>query len=182
MLRAIDETIIEGVATTLPADVIILCDEEFVHGTHSTKWVETNLDVSGIATTPASSGATSEPTIRRDVTAEVNGRRVAVSLWLPESGEEQLSKARSTAAKPRRQHHAGVVGSGSGNVTVPMQGTVVKVSVEVGQSVEAGETVLILEAMKMENSIQAEKAGVVASIKVAAGDSVSAGDVVAVIE
>ena len=73
----------------------------------------------------------------------------------------------STAAKPRRQHHAGVVGSGSGNVVVPMQGTIVKVNVEVGQQVEAGDTVVILEAMKMENSVNAEKSGVVESINVA---------------
>ena len=63
-----------------------------------------------------------------------------------------------------------------------MQGTVVKVSVAVGQSVDAGQTVLILEAMKMENSISAEKAGIVTEIKVTAGDSVGAGDVVVVIE
>jgi acetyl-CoA/propionyl-CoA carboxylase biotin carboxyl carrier protein len=58
----------------------------------------------------------------------------------------------------------------------------VKVTVEEGQHVEAGETVIILEAMKMENVVNAEKSGVVKSIKVKAGDSVSAGDVVAVIE
>jgi acetyl-CoA/propionyl-CoA carboxylase biotin carboxyl carrier protein len=58
----------------------------------------------------------------------------------------------------------------------------VKVAVEVGQKVEAGETVVILEAMKMENSVNAEKSGVVKAIRVAAGDSVSGGDVVAVIE
>jgi acetyl-CoA/propionyl-CoA carboxylase biotin carboxyl carrier protein len=63
-----------------------------------------------------------------------------------------------------------------------MQGTIVKVAVEVGQHVEAGETVVILEAMKMENVVNAERTGVVKSIKVKAGDSVSAGDVVAVIE
>jgi acetyl-CoA/propionyl-CoA carboxylase biotin carboxyl carrier protein len=63
-----------------------------------------------------------------------------------------------------------------------MQGTIVKVSVEEGANVEAGDTIVILEAMKMENSVNAEKAGVVKSIKVKAGDSVGAGDVVAVIE
>jgi acetyl-CoA/propionyl-CoA carboxylase biotin carboxyl carrier protein len=63
-----------------------------------------------------------------------------------------------------------------------MQGTIVKVSVEVGQVVESGETIVILEAMKMENNVNAEKAGTVKSVKVKAGDSVSAGDVVAVIE
>jgi acetyl-CoA/propionyl-CoA carboxylase biotin carboxyl carrier protein len=75
-----------------------------------------------------------------------------------------------------------VVGSGSGTVTVPMQGTIVKVSVVEGQSVEAGDTVVILEAMKMENSVNAEKAGIVKKIHVATGASVTAGDVVVEIE
>jgi acetyl-CoA/propionyl-CoA carboxylase biotin carboxyl carrier protein len=182
MLRAIEETRIEGVATTLPADVVILTSEEFVTATHSTKTVEEQLDFSGITTevTPVESVGTGD--VRKDVTAEVNGRRITVALWVPEISDDGLPRPISTAAKPRRQHHAGVLGSGSSNVSVPMQGTIVKVSVEVGQAVEAGDTVMILEAMKMENSVNAEKAGVVMSINVASGDSVSAGDVVAVIE
>ena len=119
--------------------------------------------------------------VRKDVTAEVNGRRVTVALWMPEY-DDGVPRAQSTAAKPRRQHHAGVLGSGSANVVVPMQGTIVKVNVEVGQQVEAGDTVVILEAMKMENSVNAEKSGVVVSINVAAGDSVGAGDTVVVVE
>jgi acetyl-CoA/propionyl-CoA carboxylase biotin carboxyl carrier protein len=63
-----------------------------------------------------------------------------------------------------------------------MQGTIVKVSVVEGQAVEAGDTVVILEAMKMENSVNAEKSGVVKKIHVATGASVSAGDVVVEIE
>jgi acetyl-CoA/propionyl-CoA carboxylase biotin carboxyl carrier protein len=73
-------------------------------------------------------------------------------------------------------------GASSGQVTVPMQGTIVKVLVAVGDTVEIGQTVCVLEAMKMENAINAEKAGVVAEVKVAAGDAVGGGDVVAVIE
>ena len=72
--------------------------------------------------------------------------------------------------------------AGSGAVTVPMQGTIVKVLVEVGQAVEVGATVCVLEAMKMENNITADKAGTVTEIKVAPGDSVGSGDVVVVIE
>ena len=63
-----------------------------------------------------------------------------------------------------------------------MQGTIVKVLVEVGQQVEAGQTVCVLEAMKMENNIAAEKAGTVKEIKVQPGQTVGGGDVVAVIE
>jgi acetyl-CoA/propionyl-CoA carboxylase biotin carboxyl carrier protein len=63
-----------------------------------------------------------------------------------------------------------------------MQGTIVKVNVVVGQAVEAGDTVVILEAMKMENTVNAEKSGVIKSVKVATGDQVSGGDVVVEIE
>ena len=66
-------------------------------------------------------------------------------------------------------------------MTVPMQGTIVKLLVEVGQAVEVGQGIVVLEAMKMENQINAEKAGTVAEIKVAVGDKVGGGDVVAVI-
>jgi acetyl-CoA/propionyl-CoA carboxylase biotin carboxyl carrier protein len=182
MLRAIEETTIEGVVTTLAADVVILTDEEFVNGTHSTKWVETNLDFSSLPSTGGDAVSVGDGRVRKDVTAEVNGRRVTVALWVPESSDDLPNRPQSTAAKPRRQHHAGVLGSGSGTVTVPMQGTIVKVNVEIGQNVEAGETVVILEAMKMENAVNAERSGVIKSIKVATGDSVSAGDIVVVIE
>jgi acetyl-CoA/propionyl-CoA carboxylase biotin carboxyl carrier protein len=181
MLRAIEETTIEGVATTLGADVIILSDEAFVRGTHSTKWVETDLDFSSIPNNAASVVSIGEGRVRKDVTAEVNGRRVTVALWVPED-EDLPTRPQSTALKPRRQHHTGVLGSGSGKVTVPMQGTIVKVNVAVGQVVEAGDTVVILEAMKMENSVNAEKSGVVKKVNVATGASVSAGDVVVEIE
>jgi acetyl-CoA/propionyl-CoA carboxylase biotin carboxyl carrier protein len=182
MLRAIEETTIEGVATTLAADVVILSDEQFVLGTHSTKWVETQLDFTSLPASASPAVSIGEGRVRKDVTAEVNGRRVTVALWVPESNDDVVARPQSTAAKPRRQHHSGVLGSGSGTVSVPMQGTIVKVNVEVGQSVEAGDTVVILEAMKMENTVNAEKSGVVKSIKVATGDQVSAGDVVVVIE
>jgi acetyl-CoA/propionyl-CoA carboxylase, biotin carboxylase, biotin carboxyl carrier protein len=181
MLRAIEETTIQGVATTLPADVVILTDEQFVQGTHATNWVEGELDFTTLPEVVTTAASVGDGQVRKDVTAEVNGRRVTVALWVPEF-DDGVPRAQSTAAKPRRQHHAGVLGSGSASVVVPMQGTIVKVNVEVGQAVEAGDTVVILEAMKMENSVNAEKSGVVTAINVAAGDSVSAGDVVVVVE
>ncbi len=182
MLRAIEETHIEGVATTLPADTVILSHEDFVTGQHSTKWVEERLDFSSLPSHGTPVVSVGDGRVRKDVTAEVNGRRVTVALWVPDSPDEGLAKPVSTAAKPRRQHHAGVVGTGTGKVTVPMQGTIVKVVAVVGQAVAAGDTIVILEAMKMENSVVAEKDGVVASLHVGEGDAVSAGDVVAVVE
>ena len=181
MLRAIEETVISGVATTLPADTIILNDEAFVNGTHSTKWVEANLDFSNLPKVDRAVLSVGSGTVRKDVTAEVNGRRVTVAMWVPEPADEGLPRPHSTAPKPRRQHSSAVV-SGSGEVAVPMQGTIVKVNVEVGQKVSAGETVVILEAMKMENNVNAEKDGVVKTVRVTEGASVAAGDVVVVIE
>jgi acetyl-CoA/propionyl-CoA/long-chain acyl-CoA carboxylase, biotin carboxylase, biotin carboxyl carrier protein len=182
MLRAIEETVIEGVATTLPADVIILSSEDFVNGTHSTRWVESNLDFSELPPAAPPVVSIGDGAVRKDVTAEVNGRRITVALWVPDNDDDVSERPQSTARKPRRQHHTGVLGSGSGKVTVPMQGTIVKVNVEVGQKVEAGDTVVILEAMKMENTVNAEKSGVVTAVNVATGDQVGGGDVVVEIE
>ncbi|NNN02465.1 MAG: acetyl-CoA carboxylase biotin carboxylase subunit [Acidimicrobiaceae bacterium] len=176
LLRAIGETRIEGVATTLPADEIILNDPHFIEGTHSTRWVEESLDFSGVSS-PASANTPESELVRRDVTAEVNGRRVAVSVWLPD-----VAATLSTPVKKRRDHHASLASSGSGTVIAPMQGTIVKVSVSEGQSVAVGDTVVVLEAMKMENALTAERAGTVTRVAVSAGDSVNSGDVMVTIE
>jgi acetyl-CoA/propionyl-CoA carboxylase biotin carboxyl carrier protein len=108
----------------------------------------------------------------------VNGKRFDVTVWVPENAATPTAKS-----KPRRAAAgSGAAGGGSGDVTVPMQGTIVKVLVDVGQAVDVGEGIVVLEAMKMENQINAEKAGTVKAIKVAPGDTVGGGDVVAVIE
>jgi acetyl-CoA/propionyl-CoA carboxylase biotin carboxyl carrier protein len=188
MLRAIDETVITGVATTLPADVAILAHPDFVAGEHSTNWVEQTLDLSTVradlgdpaaATAPAP-GEDSLPRVLRDVTAEVDGRRYQVKLWVPDVGETVMAGVASREAGPKRPK-ATASGAGSGTVAVPMQGTIVKVLVAVGDAVEIGQTVCVLEAMKMENNVNAEKAGTVKEVKVQAGDSVGPGDVIAVI-
>jgi acetyl-CoA/propionyl-CoA carboxylase biotin carboxyl carrier protein len=182
LLRAIEETVIEGVATTLPADVVILSDDDFINGTHSTKWVETNLDFSAITTPSTAGAAAGTGLVRRDVVAEVAGKKVTVALYLPEGSDDGAPRAQSTAQKPKRAHGSGTTSSGSGSLTAPMQGTIVKVNVAVGDTVDAGTAVVVLEAMKMENALNAEKSGKVTAVKVAAGDSVSAGDVLVVIE
>jgi acetyl-CoA/propionyl-CoA carboxylase biotin carboxyl carrier protein len=185
MLRAIDETKITGVATTLPAHVAILSHPDFAAAIHSTKWVEEKLDLSGIgadASAPPApaSGDEEVPTVERDVTAEVDGRRYSVRLWVPDLGPA-AGPARP-AGRPKRAAASAVASVGSGQVMVPMQGTIVKVLVAVGDVVEVGQTVCLLEAMKMENAVAAEKDGVVKELRVNAGDSVGAGDIVAVIE
>ena len=187
MLRALREFRIEGIATTIPADVAILEHPDFAAATHSTKWVEDVLDLTGVDSAPAPTTADGpEAKIKRDVDVEVNGRRYSVSLWVPESAGTAVAGSASgaVAARPLRAGGAGsgAAAGGSGAVTVPMQGTIVKVLVEVGQAVEVGQTICVLEAMKMENNITAEKAGTIKELKVTTGDSVGSGDVVALID
>jgi len=185
MLRALGETVIRGVSTTIPADVVILQHPDFVAARHSTRWVEDALDLSAVTAATVEPTATSgeseaePPRVLREVTAEVDGRRYTVKLWVPEVAGS-LAGGR-VAQRPSRSRSA-ATGTGSGTVTVPMQGTIVKVLVAPGDTVEVGQTVCVLEAMKMENAIVAEKTGTVTEVKVSAGDPVGPGDVVAVIE
>ena len=185
-VRALNEMVVEGVATTIPADLAILNHPDFHAMQHSTKWVEEVLDLSGVeapkAPVPAE-GDESGPLVQRNTTVEVNGKRFDVKMWVPQ-GQAVVATAggKPAAKKPARAAGAaGAAGGGSGNVTAPMQGTIVKILVEVGQAVEAGQAVVVLEAMKMENQIAAEKSGTVKEIKVAAGVTVGAGDVVVII-
>ncbi len=188
-VRCLDEMIVEGVATTIPADLAILRHPDFAAVEHSTKWVEEVLDLSGIEAPkkPAPAvGADGDPAplVERSTTVEVNGKRFAVKLWVPEAAPVVVGAgaASTSTRKPTRSAaSAGTAGGGSGDVVVPMQGTIVKVLVEVGDAVEIGQAVCVLEAMKMENQITAEKAGTVKEIKVAAGATVGAGDVVVII-
>jgi acetyl-CoA/propionyl-CoA carboxylase biotin carboxyl carrier protein len=182
MLRALHEFRLEGIATTIPADVAILNHPDFQAATHSTKWVEDTLDLTGIDSAPTTTSDPEDAKVKRDVDVEVNGKRYSVSLWVPESAAAPVSGGGATPRPRRSGAGAGVAVGGSGAVTVPMQGTIVKVLVEIGQAIEVGQTVCVLEAMKMENNITAEKAGTVKEIKVAPGASVGAGDVVVVID
>jgi acetyl-CoA/propionyl-CoA carboxylase biotin carboxyl carrier protein len=187
-VRALRELEVSGVATTIPADIAILEHPDFRAVEHYTRWVETDLDLSAIAPTPTAvpaEGDGAERKVRRDVDVEVNGKRFTVAMWVPESTAAPASGGAAVGAKrPRRSAAAaaGAVLSGSGRVTVPMQGTIVKVLVEVGQQVEAGQTVVVLEAMKMENNVNADKSGTVSEVRVQPGQSVGGGDVVVVID
>ncbi len=184
-LRALDEMEVSGVATTIPADKAILAHPDFAALDHSTKWVEDTLDLTGITSSPAAEAppAEGEPLVARNIDVEVNGQRYSVRMWVPETAPAAAASGPSGAKRPKRAA-ASKSGSsgGSGDVVVPMQGTIVKVMVAEGDSVEAGDPIVVLEAMKMENNVCAEKSGTVTEIKVAEGDSVGGGDVVAVIE
>jgi acetyl-CoA/propionyl-CoA carboxylase biotin carboxyl carrier protein len=192
LIRALEETEIEGIATTIPAHLAILSHPDFGDATHSTRWVETKVDFAGIDAKPAAAPAPAEgegpeARVQRDVDVEVDGRKFKVRLWVPDVAPAVISGGVGAGgqARPSRPRAAGGGqgggAAGSGNVTVPMQGTIVKILVEVGDAVEVGQAVCVLEAMKMENNIMAEKEGTVAEVKVKPGQTVGAGDVVVVI-
>ncbi len=178
-LRALDELAIEGVATTIPADIAILEAEAFQDNTHSTNWVENGLDLTGV-TSPADGAVDGdEPLTKKNVPVEVNGRKYEVTLWVPETVGVPAAPRRAKRAPSAQGAPAG---GGDGSITAPMQGTIVGVNVAVGDTVSAGDAVVTLEAMKMENAINADIDGTVTEVAVAQGDTVGAGDLLVTIE
>jgi acetyl-CoA/propionyl-CoA carboxylase biotin carboxyl carrier protein len=191
MVRALTEFEIAGIKTTIPAHITLLQTTDFRELGHSTKWVEDEVDQrqfaahapAALSVPAADRDDASAALVERTVPVEVDGRRFSVKVWLPDAPAAP-ARAAAGAARPRPKVSASSAGggSGSGTVSAPMQGTIVKVLVEVGAAVAAGDALLVLEAMKMENHINADKAGTVKEIRVQAGDSVGTGDVLAIIE
>ena len=185
MIRALGELVVDGVETTVPAHEVILGHEDFAAAVHSTRWLE-ELDQSLLAPEAANRPTlggqltSAEPGVEQLVPVEVDGKRFSVRLWMPEAA----SVGPVTAGPPPKLSEAArAMGGGSGGaIAAPMQGTIVKLLVGEGDTVEPGESVLVLEAMKMENHINAEQGGVVTEIRVAAGDTVGTGDVLVIVE
>ena len=180
-IRALEETKIEGLHTTISADLAILRHPDFAATKHSTKWVEETLDLSKIISTTGETQANSDGLVEKNTVVEVNGKRFDVKVWVPPfTGTGVGAPTTKTRSASRGSSQSATAATGT--VTAPMQGTVIKVLVSEGQVVAQGEAVLVLEAMKMENQIQADKAGTVKKISCKAGDTVGAGDVLIVIE
>jgi acetyl-CoA/propionyl-CoA/long-chain acyl-CoA carboxylase, biotin carboxylase, biotin carboxyl carrier protein len=174
MLRALGEYTIEDIDTSIPFHQLMLADDRFVRGDYHTGTVEGELDLSVLAPTTPSDVSISEELGQRHLDLELDGKRFEVIV------REHLATAR--AKKPKPPQRSGKGGGGSGEVlSAPMQGTIVKVLVQVGDPVKAGDSVCVLEAMKMENSILAHAEGKVEELKVQAGQSVEAGATLAVI-
>ena len=173
------------VCTTAPAHVALLSHPDFAAAAHSTKWVEDEVDASVFSAAPAPEIAATvdgeaEELIERTVPVEVNGKRFSVRLWLPDGAAAPAPRQRSSRPRPGATGAGG--SAGNGTISAPMQGTIVKVLVAVGDTVEAGQALLVLEAMKMENHINAETSGTVAEVRVGEGDTVGTGDVLVVVE
>jgi acetyl-CoA/propionyl-CoA carboxylase biotin carboxyl carrier protein len=170
--RALAEFEVEGMPTVIPFHRAVVADPAFApadpHEAFSvhTRWIETefNNTIPAYAGGPASLPEAEE---RQKLVVEVGGKRIEVSLpgGLSLGGGTGGSGGGATRkAAPKRSGAAKSGAAASGDsVTAPMQGTIVKVAVEEGQTVESGAIVVVLEAMKMEQPITAHKAGVITS-------------------
>lgn len=189
--RALAEFNVEGLATVIPFHRAVVADPAFIGDedgfTVHTRWIETEWDNTVEPfTADAAEGEADEALPRQKLIVEVGGRRLEVSL----PGDISLGGGGGGAAngvvrkKPKARKRGGHgTGAATGDsVTAPMQGTVVKVAVEEGQEVEAGELIVVLEAMKMENPVTAHKAGTITGLSVEAGAAITQGTVIAEIK
>lgn len=176
--RALEELRIEGMPTVVPFHKKVVADPAFTAPDGAfgvfTDWIETEFD-NDIPPYAGELGVADEAPDRRHVVVEVNGRRLEVVL--PSGLQAATGHSAEKRRKPtRRGRGGGKLASTGEALTSPMQGTIVKTSVIEGQRVEEGETVLVLEAMKMEQPIAAHRAGTVHNL-VAPGTAVASGDV-----
>ncbi|WP_344873037.1 acetyl/propionyl/methylcrotonyl-CoA carboxylase subunit alpha [Nonomuraea antimicrobica] len=170
--RALAEFEIDGMPTVLPFHRAVVRDPAFTAEpfTVHTRWIETEF--AGDLAPYAGPVAAAEPAERERITVEVAGRRLEVVL------PAGLGAARTPAARRRgrRGRSAGAAPAAGGDALVsPMQGTIVKVMVADGDDVSAGETVVVLEAMKMEQPLAAHKDGTVVGLSAEVGATVTAG-------
>ena len=181
--RALAEFDVQGLATVIPFHLAVVDDPAFAPSDPQTpfavhtRWIETEFD--NRIPPYAGGGVTGEGEARREsVVVEVSGKRFEVSLpaGLGTVGE---APGRGGGARPPRRSTGGRAGhvAGGDALTSPMQGTIVKVVAEEGQQVEAGELVVVLEAMKMEQPINAHKAGIVTGLAAEVGATVANGAV-----
>ncbi|MCT1834198.1 ATP-grasp domain-containing protein, partial [Kocuria palustris] len=181
--RALAELEIEGMATVVPFDRAIVSNPAFAPADGQpfavhTRWIETEFvnDLEPFAGAP---GSGSEAEERQTVVVEVSGKRLEVVLPATVLGSGKPAAA--PAAKNRRERGRGAAKASGDDLTSPMQGTVVKLAVKNGAKVSEGDTVVVIEAMKMEQPLKAHKDGTVSGLDVSPGDTVSAGTTLATI-
>ncbi|MBB3750236.1 acetyl-CoA/propionyl-CoA carboxylase biotin carboxyl carrier protein [Mycolicibacterium sp. BK634] len=188
--RALAEFNVEGLATVIPFHRAVTADPAFIGDGESfdvhTRWIETEWNNTIEPFTGGGPVDEEEAQPRQKVVVEVGGRRVEVSLpgdlaLGNGSGPAESGAIRKKPKARKRGAHGGAQASGDA-VTAPMQGTVVKVAVEEGQTVAAGDLVVVLEAMKMENPVTAHKDGVITGLAVEAGAAITQGTVLAEIK
>jgi acetyl-CoA/propionyl-CoA carboxylase, biotin carboxylase, biotin carboxyl carrier protein len=174
--RALAEFEVDGMPTVLPFHRAVVADPAFageplrVH----TRWIETEFDTPMPAQETAEAVQGSEPAERERLTVEVGGKRLEVIVPAGLGrGTASQGAERARTSRPGRGRSAP---SGGGNTLVsPMQGTIVKIVASEGQQVSAGDVIVVLEAMKMEQPLTAHKDGTVTGLAVEVGQTVSAG-------
>jgi acetyl-CoA/propionyl-CoA carboxylase biotin carboxyl carrier protein len=182
MLRALDEFVIEGVPTTIPFHRLAMLDAAFIAGDVSTTLVEEGMDLSSLRPAPPPERAAVMKPPPRRLVIELQDKRFDVEIipQEPVRVAERQRTPRSPKALERARAELG--GPGKEIVKTPMQGTIVKVLVADGDTVTPGQTLMVLEAMKMENHVTAHQAGRVRGITVSEGQTVATGAVIATIE
>jgi acetyl-CoA/propionyl-CoA carboxylase biotin carboxyl carrier protein len=180
--RALDEFVVDGMPTVIPFHRSVVDDPAFTAADGDfavyTTWIET--DYVNELEPYAGPSVDAEPDERERVTVEVGGKRVEVVL---PGGLGASATAAGGGKKSKRKAGKSAAAAASGDSLVaPMQGTVVKVTVEEGQEVAAGDQVIVVEAMKMEQPINAHKAGIITGLKVEVGGPIGSGEIVAEIK
>jgi acetyl-CoA/propionyl-CoA carboxylase, biotin carboxylase, biotin carboxyl carrier protein len=194
MLRALREYEIENVKTLLPFHEAILQTPQWSRAETCRDLIEDRKWLNELAFPPAEPAAAAAdgegPKVEQDYTVEVSGKRFDVKVIGPPAASSANGAAPGAAATgapaarkpPRRPERAAGAGGGGGDTLVsPIQGTVLRVAVEPGATVDEGALIAVIEAMKMENEITAHKAGRIAELPIAVGASVAGGDTLAVI-
>ena len=182
--RALAEFVVDGMATVLPFHRAVLEDPAFAATSAAgfavhTRWIETEFDAE-LPPFDSQTAAEQDGQPRQTIVVEVGGRRLEVSLpggLTLGGGPAGQGQAPGHAQRRRSGGRAGTAVSGDA-VTAPMQGTIVKVAVADGDTVAAGDLLVVLEAMKMENPVTAHKAGTVAGLSARPGAAVSQGAVI----
>ncbi|MGH3657346.1 MAG: biotin/lipoyl-containing protein, partial [Micromonosporaceae bacterium] len=174
--RALDEMVADGMATALPFHRAIVRDPAFAPAKPDepfrvhTRWIETEWQ-HDIPPFVAGAGLATQAADRETVVVEVNGKRIEVSLPAGFGGTGGGERS-----APKRRGRSGAAAAASGDtLTSPMQGTIVKIAVTEGQEINAGDLVVVLEAMKMEQPLTAHKTGTVTGLAAAVGDVVTSG-------
>ncbi|GAA3276152.1 ATP-grasp domain-containing protein [Dactylosporangium vinaceum] len=177
--RALDEMVVDGMATALTFHRKVIRDEAFVSSPFSvhTRWIETEWE-NDVPPFDAAAGVDTDVAARDVVVVEVGGKRLEVSL---PAGFGALKVAAPSAPAPKKRAAGRKAGAAAGGdaLTSPMQGTIVKIAVAEGDTVAEGDLIVVLEAMKMEQPLNAHKAGVVTGLQATVGEVVSAGAVIA---
>ena len=187
--RALDEYVVEGMPTVLPFHRAVVVDPAFATDDMTpfsvhTRWIETEFDntitpFSAVATPDADGAADGFVGEPRRVTVEVGGRRLEVVLPAGLGALGFAGTGTAGAARPRRRRAgSGVIAVSGDALTSPMQGTIVKLAVKEGQQVAAGDLVVVLEAMKMEQPLTAHRDGTVTDLTAVVGATVASGSVI----